>query len=145
MSSELVAGLIGSAAGFGLGYAYGSGWFTKPKFAYIISRYSLKATWQGTTMDLRPVFIPQQSTGDELWLWLAPDGGIWAVTKMWERTDGVSFETARLAWAEIRIYRMGVLVGTFPQVTQSETVVYGYYSTVEPFELTSGGGGKLTI
>lgn len=134
MSQEsLVVGVLGAVAGFAGGYVVGKGYFVKPKFENVIKRYSIVTIWQGERIALTPVFIPQESSGDELWLWLAPDRGILAATKMWARPDGVSFETARLAWAEMLLYRQGQLVATFPEITQSETVVPGYYSTVEPY------------
>lgn len=103
----------------------------KPKFREIVERYSVEATWMGRTFDLSPEFIAQTVTGDVLWAWLEPGRGAWAITKMWEKPEGVSFEIARLCWAPLRIFRMGALVAEFPEVLEVEKAFVGYWSTTE--------------
>ena len=132
MGRDLAVGLAGLMAGTGLGYILGREVVTvKPRFKPIIDRYSIVAEWMGNRYMLEAVFLPQDISGDEIWLWLAPDKGVWAITKMWEKAEGISFEIARTAWARMKIYRENILVAEFPEVTMSGEEFIGYWSTTE--------------
>ena len=138
MGREAAAGIvgfgIGAAAGFVAARAAtpaGAAPVSKPRFQGVISRYRVVATWEARSIQLSPAFVAQTTTGDELWCWLAPDRGCWAITKMWAKPEGVSFEIARLGWASMRIYRLGRLVAEFPEVLMGNRVYPGYWSTTE--------------
>lgn len=120
--------LVGGVAGYTLKPGAAP---VAPMFANVVSRYRVEVTWVGTTFNLTPEFIAQTTTGDELWAWLEPGRGIWAISKLWEKPEGVSFEIARLCWAPLKVYREGTLVAEFPEVLMAEVSAIGHWSTTE--------------